>query len=110
MKRHLKITRHSGLSEVERPRISVFWWMHMVPKIATTQIEVILGEAKTLSFSSLYILALLVALFAVGARSRAQTPAVCGANASSTISTDRPQITNASTVVPCGSLQFENGF
>jgi Putative MetA-pathway of phenol degradation len=33
----------------------------------------------------------------------------CGSNASSTISTDRPQITSASTVVPCGSLQLENG-
>ena len=34
----------------------------------------------------------------------------CGANASSAIATDRPQITNSSVVVPCGSLQFENGF
>jgi hypothetical protein len=34
----------------------------------------------------------------------------CGANAQSPISTDRPQITNSSVVVPCGSLQFENGF
>jgi hypothetical protein len=34
----------------------------------------------------------------------------CGANAQSTIATDRPQITNSSVVVPCGSLQFENGF
>jgi len=34
----------------------------------------------------------------------------CGANAGSTIATDRPQITNSSVVVPCGSLQFENGF
>jgi hypothetical protein len=34
----------------------------------------------------------------------------CAANAQSTISTDRPQITNSSVVVPCGSLQFENGF
>jgi len=34
----------------------------------------------------------------------------CGANAGSTISTDRPQVTNSSVVVPCGSLQFENGF
>jgi len=38
---------------------------------------------------------------------KAQT---CGANAQSPISTDRPQITNSSVVVPCGSLQFENGF
>jgi hypothetical protein len=50
----------------------------------------------------LLLLALSLALSA-----RAQT---CGANASSTISTDRPQITNSSVVVPCGSLQFENGF
>jgi len=34
----------------------------------------------------------------------------CGAGAASTIATDRPQITNSSVVVPCGSLQFENGF
>lgn len=33
----------------------------------------------------------------------------CGANAQSTIATDRPQITSSSVVVPCGSLQFENG-
>jgi hypothetical protein len=34
----------------------------------------------------------------------------CGANAQSPITTDRPQITSSSVVVPCGSLQFENGF
>jgi hypothetical protein len=34
----------------------------------------------------------------------------CGTDAASPISTDRPQIAEASTVVPCGSLQFENGF
>ena len=34
----------------------------------------------------------------------------CGANAQSPIATDRPQITSSSIVVPCGSLQFENGF
>ena len=40
-----------------------------------------------------------------------QTPAqTCGANAQSPIDTDRPQITSSSVVVPCGSLQFENGF
>ena len=38
---------------------------------------------------------------------KAQT---CGANAQSPIATDRPQITSSSIVVPCGSLQFENGF
>lgn len=34
----------------------------------------------------------------------------CGSNAQSTIATDRPQVTSSSIVVPCGSLQFENGF
>src|SRR5271155_2598105 len=34
----------------------------------------------------------------------------CTPNAQSTIATDRPQITDSSVVVPCGSLQFENGF
>jgi hypothetical protein len=38
---------------------------------------------------------------------KAQT---CAVNAQSAIATDRPQITNSSVVVPCGSLQFENGF
>src|ERR1700738_406435 len=40
-------------------------------------------------------------------QAKAQT---CGANAQSPIATDRPQITNSSVVVPCGSLQFEDGF
>jgi hypothetical protein len=40
-------------------------------------------------------------------QARAQT---CGANARSPIVTDQPQITSSSIVVPCGSLQFENGF
>jgi len=34
----------------------------------------------------------------------------CGSDAGSTIATDRPQVTSSSIVVPCGSLQFENGF
>lgn len=34
----------------------------------------------------------------------------CGAHAQDPIATDRPQITSSSVVVPCGSLQFENGF
>jgi Putative MetA-pathway of phenol degradation len=33
----------------------------------------------------------------------------CGAGASAAIATDRPQVTSSSIVVPCGSLQFENG-
>lgn len=49
--------------------------------------------------------ALISAAFAL--RIGAQT---CGANAQSPIATDRPQITNSSVVVPCGSLQLENGF
>jgi hypothetical protein len=36
-------------------------------------------------------------------------PHPCGADAQSSISTDRPQVTEASTVAPCGSLQLENG-
>ena len=36
-------------------------------------------------------------------------PQTCSANPQSSISTDRPQITNSSIVVPCGSLQLENG-
>jgi hypothetical protein len=51
------------------------------------------------------LLCLVVGTFAV--ESRAQT---CGADAQSPIATDRPQVTNSSVVVPCGSLQFENGF
>ena len=34
----------------------------------------------------------------------------CGAKTQSPIATDRPQITSSSVVVPCGSLQLENGF
>ncbi len=33
----------------------------------------------------------------------------CGAGAQTAIATDRPQVTSSSIVVPCGSLQFENG-
>lgn len=40
-------------------------------------------------------------------QAKAQT---CGSKAQSPIDTDRPQITSSSIVVPCGSLQFENGF
>jgi hypothetical protein len=34
----------------------------------------------------------------------------CGSDAQAPIATDRPQVTSSSVVVPCGSLQFENGF
>ena len=52
---------------------------------------------------------LLVALAASPLHSQT-APYLCGTNAGSTIATDRPQITNSSVVVPCGSLQLENGF
>jgi hypothetical protein len=45
-----------------------------------------------------------------GALARQTKAQTCGANTQSPISTDRPQITSSSIVVPCGSLQFENGF
>jgi len=52
-----------------------------------------------------------VVLLALAAALASQAQAKnCGADAQSPISTDRPQVTEASTVVPCGSLQFENGF
>jgi hypothetical protein len=54
---------------------------------------------------------LLLCFAFVAAFAAAQAPAQrCGAAAQSPISTDRPQITSSSVVVPCGSLQFENGF
>jgi Putative MetA-pathway of phenol degradation len=53
------------------------------------------------------VLFLAVLVGTLAPQARAQT---CGANAQSTIATDRPQITSSSIVVPCGSLQFENGF
>ncbi len=52
---------------------------------------------------------LLVALLGGAMALQAQSHA-CGADAQSTIATDRPQVTSSSIVVPCGSLQFENGF
>jgi len=57
--------------------------------------------------AKLTIFALVSTLPAALAHSQAKP---CGSDAASSISTDRPQITEASTVVPCGSLQFENGF
>jgi hypothetical protein len=55
--------------------------------------------------TSVLLLYLLAAALA-----RAATPEPCGAHAQDPIATDRPQITSSSIVVPCGSLQFENGF
>ena len=49
-------------------------------------------------------LLMITAAFALDGRAQK-----CGANLSVQIATDRPQITNSSVVVPCGSLQFENG-
>ncbi len=46
----------------------------------------------------------------VGTPAPQATAQTCGADAHSPIATDRPQITSSSIVVPCGSLQFENGF
>ncbi len=46
-------------------------------------------------------------LLAVACRSAAAQK--CVSNAGAPLSTDRPQITNSSVVVPCGSLQLENG-
>lgn len=48
--------------------------------------------------------------FTVGVLSLEARAQTCGVNAQSPIATDRPQVTNSSVVVPCGSLQFENGF
>jgi hypothetical protein len=60
------------------------------------------------AYESALGLTLLASLAAMPAS--AQNAPRCGRNAGSPISTDRPQVTNASTVVPCGSLQIENGF
>ncbi len=58
-----------------------------------------------LRFTFALFLSLMTGTFALQAK--AQT---CGANAQDPIATDRPQITSSSVAVPCGSLQFENGF
>jgi hypothetical protein len=56
-------------------------------------------------FSSALMAVVIVAGLALGACAQK-----CGSNTQSTIATDRPQNTASSIVVPCGSLQFENGF
>jgi hypothetical protein len=53
---------------------------------------------------------LLLIPLAAAAVAHASKPPSCGANAQDPIATDRPQITSSSIVVPCGSLQLENGF
>ena len=60
------------------------------------------GTSRSVAMALFFFIA---GTFAV--ESRAQT---CGADAQSPIATDRPQVTNSSVIVPCGSLQFENGF
>jgi hypothetical protein len=50
---------------------------------------------------------ILIALCSIAAHA---TTDPCGSHAQDTIATDRPQITSSGIVVPCGSLQFENGF
>jgi Putative MetA-pathway of phenol degradation len=55
---------------------------------------------------SAFLLLLSVATGTLALPAKAQA---CGANAQTPIGTDRPQITNSSVVIPCGSLQFENG-
>jgi hypothetical protein len=50
-------------------------------------------------------IAIILAAFASQAKA-----SKCGSDAQSTIATDRPQTTESSIAVPCGSLQFENGF
>jgi hypothetical protein len=57
--------------------------------------------------ASLFALLLLILIAMLAFPAHAQK---CGSDAQSTIATDRPQITSSSIVVPCGSLQFENGF
>jgi hypothetical protein len=55
-------------------------------------------------------LGVLILLFVAGRIACLAQSASCGGAAQSTIATDRPQVTGSSIVVPCGSLQFENGF
>jgi hypothetical protein len=50
-----------------------------------------------------------IALIAWGFSTQAMGQA-CGSHADDMIMTDRPQFTNTAVVVPCGSLQFENGY
>jgi hypothetical protein len=61
----------------------------------------------TALYRAILVLFVFALVGSLSARARAQP---CGANAQSPIATDRPQITSSSIVVPCGSLQFENGF
>lgn len=51
----------------------------------------------------------LIGIFAIAFALHAEAQR-CGSKTQDPIATDRPQVTNASIVVPCGSLQLENGF
>jgi Putative MetA-pathway of phenol degradation len=55
---------------------------------------------------SRYALLLHVVVGTVAVQAMAEA---CHGDAQSPIATDRPQVTSSSVVVPCGSLQFENG-
>ena len=57
---------------------------------------------------SRYLATLLFGLITVACAPHAEAQ-ICDANAETSIATDRPQVTNSSVVVPCGSLQLENG-
>ena len=70
---------------------------------------VLLASAVMISAMRHRLFALFLTVVA-GAIAQPATARNCGANAQSTIATDRPQITNSSIVVPCGSIQFESGF
>ena len=48
-------------------------------------------------------------IFLMAATSGYGVAQTCGADEAQTIATVRPQVTNSSVAVPCGSLQFENG-
>jgi hypothetical protein len=53
------------------------------------------------------VLSLTIIVGTLALHAKAQT---CVTDPQSTIATDRPSVTSSSIVVPCGSLQFENGF
>ena len=69
-----------------------------------------LSQSSVMIFSMLRSKCALFLSMMVGIRVPQASAQTCGANAQSPISTGRPQISSSSIVVPCGSLQFENGF
>ena len=56
------------------------------------------------------LLSTLLLIFMASAPSKTAKAQHCGSSAQSSIGTDRPQVTNSSVVIPCGTVQFENGF